>query len=171
MAMTEIQFILTQPTTRQDFWNFCKSAFVGENVACWLECMRYRADPSKTKAMAIINKFVADGGADQVNLPGSGPAQRLKAELLATGAAYQSQQQAASAMNFFTRHWTAGSRKADRAVFDRLVAELESMMTGLLARFFETPKGAAAHAQFERASEVMPDNPAAYVALEQMGLA
>src|SRR5262249_44166399 len=142
-----------------------------ENVECWLECTQYRADPSKTKALAIIDKFVTDGRPDQVNLPGSASAQRVKGDLLAIGRKYRADQNEANQMGFFRRKWTASARKANGDVFNQLIAELENMMAGLLARFVETPRGAAAHARFVRANAMMPGNPAVYVALEEMGFA
>jgi hypothetical protein len=167
MPMNEIQFMLTVPEARQNYMAFVNSELSTENAQCWTECMKYKADPSKTKALDIINTYVAEGAPRQVNLSTA-----LRVPLLGVRTQYQTLQASANTMGFSERHQTANLRKADANVFDELVGELENLMSrDTLARFINTTEGAAWHARYQEAIATMPGHPVLYARVKEKGRA
>jgi hypothetical protein len=156
-----LKAIIKYPAYREAFRSFLKSEFSDGNLDFYLAVEAYKQNPSKTKAIAIIDKFVGDqtrGVGTGIPLQGSGATKDAnigsaqRTDLRQVRDQYIANQETAAKMNFFHRHWTASRRVATKDVFDAAQEQVLKLMgRDTFQRFQLTPAGEAIIEAIDRA--------------------
>ena len=138
--------ILGTPSYYRQFRAFAEREYNVENLDFLEAAAAYRRNPSKTRAIAILDRFVKDNSVSQVNISFT-----QREDVLTATSGYAASRGRAQRMGFFKRHWTAGHRKAAENVFDDAIDEVQKLvMSDTLHRFLQTPNGVVIAAAIEQ---------------------
>jgi len=141
-----LDIILGTPAYYRLFYAFAKQSLTQENLDFLAAAAAYRKDPSKKKAIGIIDEFVKDSGAASINIDYG-----MRGSIVAQGNAYGASRGRAKQMGFFKRHWSAGQRKAAENVFDDAITEIRTLVIAdTLPKFFRTSTGQAVEADIAK---------------------
>lgn len=134
--------ILGTPAYYRQLYAFARGEWNSENLDFLEAAATYRRNPSKQRALDIIDRFVRDNAEKQINISFS-----QRGGVLAATSGYAASRASAQQMRFFKRHWTAGHRKAAEHVFDEAINEVRQLViSDTLTRFLATDEGRAIEA-------------------------
>lgn len=137
--------ILGTPAYYRQLYAYAEGEWNTENLDFLTAAAMYRRNPSKQRALDIIDRFVKENAAKQVNISFS-----QRGGVLAATSGYAASRASAQGMGFFKRHWTAGHRKAAENVFDEAIHEVRLLViSDTLSRFLATDEGRAIEAAIQ----------------------